>query len=153
MNARARQIIARLGLEPLPHEGGFFRVTHRTATMSGILFLLTPEEFSALHRLAQDEAWHFHAGDPVEHVQLDPRTGRRRTTRLGADVARGAAPEVFVPAGVWQGARLATPRAGYALLGCTVSPPWDPAGFALADPRVLTAAWPRHRGIIRQLTR
>lgn len=153
MNEAARQLVAALRLEPLPHEGGFFRVTRRTATTSGILFLITPEDFSALHRIAQDETWHFHAGDPVEHVQIDPRAGAARTTRLGADVLRGDAPETFVPAGQWQGARLAEARLGYALLGCTVSPPWEAAGFALADRDALAAAWPQHRDLIARLTR
>ncbi len=153
MNASARQLIAALRLEPLPHEGGYFRVTRRTATLSGILFLITPEEFSALHRIAQDETWHFHAGDPVEHVQLDPRNGGARTLRLGPEILQGEAPEVFVPAGHWQGARLVETRQGYALLGCTVSPPWEESGFALAERAALTAAWPRHRELIARLTR
>ena len=62
MNAAAQAIVTRLQLEPLPHEGGFFRVTWRNATASAIYFLITPEHFSALHRLAQDEIWFFHAG-------------------------------------------------------------------------------------------
>lgn len=153
MNETARQLIAALRLEPLPHEGGYFRVTRRTATMSGILFAITKEEFSALHRIAQDETWHFHAGDAVEHVQLDPRDGAVHTARLGPAVLGGEVPEVFVPAGHWQGARLAETRHGYALLGCTVSPPWDEAGFALADRAALAAVWPQHRNLIARLTR
>lgn len=153
MNATARQLITALGLEPLPHEGGYFRVTRRTATLSGILFLITPEDFSALHRIAQDEVWHFHAGDAVEHVQLDPRDGAARTTRLGPEILRGEAPEVLVPAGHWQGARLAEVHHGFALLGCTVSPPWEEAGFALADRAALAAVWPRHGDLIARLTR
>lgn len=153
MNRDAREIIAALRLEPLPREGGFFRVTRRTPTASGILFLITPGEFSALHRLGQDEIWHFHAGDPVEHVQFDPRDGARQTFRLGAEVRHGDTPEVFVPAGHWQGARIAEPRSGYALLGCTVSPPWEESTFELAARDPLMAAWPQHREIIARLTR
>lgn len=153
MNETARQLIAALRLEPLPHEGGYFRVTRRTATVSGILFLITPEEFSALHRITQDETWHFHAGDAVEHMQLDPRDGAVRPLRLGPNVLGGETPEVFVPAGHWQGARLAETRHGYALLGCTVSPPWDASGFALAERTALTAAWPQHGDVIARLTR
>jgi predicted cupin superfamily sugar epimerase len=153
VNAAARQIVATLRLEPLPHEGGFFRATWRNATASTILFLLTPEEFSALHRLGQDEVWHFHAGDPVEHVRLDPHSGAAHIARLGPDVGRGDAPQIFVPAGVWQGGRLAEARSGYALLGCTVSPPWDQRGFELAGCAALQAAFPAQREIIRALTR
>ena len=156
MNAAAREVMARLQLAPLPGEGGFFRQTSRTATASSILFLLTPEEFSALHRLAQDELWHFHAGDAVEHVQLDAVSGGCRVTRLGPDVHGGDAPQVFVPARVWQGARIAeggTARQGYALVGCTVSPPWDEHGFELGARAGLLRDFPGHERWIEALTR
>lgn len=153
MNSAARAVIAALRLEPLPQEGGFFRATWRNATSSAILFLITPEEFSALHRLAQDEVWHFHAGDPVEHVQLDAANGEVTTTRLGPEVTRGDQPQLVVPAGRWQGARLAEARQGFALLGCTVSPPWQEDGFELARREVLTARWPAHAALIRAFTR
>lgn len=152
----AATIIAALQLAPLPREGGFFRVTWRTGAGSAILFLLTPDDFSALHRLAQDEVWHFHAGDPVEHVQLDPRTGALRRTRLGSDLGAGDAPQLVVPAGAWQGARLhpaAQRAAGWALLGCTLAPPWDERGFELAPRAALAAEFPAHADLIRALTR
>ncbi len=153
MNAAARQIVAALRLEPLPHEGGFYRATWRSETASAMLFLLTSEDFSAWHRLAQDEVWHFHAGDPVEHLRLHPRSGVVEATRLGSNVVAGDAPQVVVPAGVWQGARLAGAGHGFALLGCTVSPPWNEGGFELAARDALEAAFPAHPGIIRALTR
>lgn len=153
MNAAARALIEALRLAPLPREGGFFRVTRRSPGASGILFLLTPGDFSALHRLAQDEVWHFHAGDPVEHLQLDPAGGAAVVSRLGADVLAGEFPEVSVPAGRWQGARVAAGRHGYALVGCTVTPPWDEAGFVLATRGELAARWPEHRALIAALTR
>lgn len=153
MNAAARALIDSLGLAPLPEEGGFFRVTWRGAHGSAILFLITPADFSALHRIAEDELWHFHAGDPVEHVRIDPDTGVLITTRLGADVARGETPQLTVPAGHWQGARLAATRHGYALLGCTVTPPWTPAGFALGARNALTSAFPQHTAAIARFTR
>jgi predicted cupin superfamily sugar epimerase len=155
MTEAARELIATLKLDPLPAEGGFFRQTWRSETSSAILFLLTPAGFSALHRLDREELWHFHAGDPVEHVQLDPRDGRRRITRLGAEVRTGLTPQVAVFAGVWQGARLDPARtaAGYALLGCTVTPPWDDGGFELGGREALAAAFPGERPWIEALTR
>jgi predicted cupin superfamily sugar epimerase len=154
LNARA--IIAALHLEPLPGEGGFFRQTWRSETSSAILFLLTPADFSALHRLDREEVWHFHGGEPVEHVQLDPANGQVRISRMGADVLAGETPQVIVPPRIWQGARLA-PRAvavaDFALLGCTVSPPWDDRGFTLGGRAALTQAFPAHMELIRGLTR
>jgi predicted cupin superfamily sugar epimerase len=154
--AAADQLIAALNLAPLPHEGGFFRATWRSPTASAIFFLLTPEDFSALHRLEQDELWMFHAGDPVEHLRLDPSTGAAHRVRMGPAVLSGDQPQVLVPAGSWQGARLdpAGPgRHGYALFTCTVSPPWEDRGFTLGERDPLLRAFPAEGDLIRRLTR
>ncbi len=154
MNAAARALIAALDLAPLPAEGGFFRATWRNATGSAIYFLLTADDFSALHRLEQDEIWHFHAGDRIEHVQLDPRDGTVRVTVMSAAVLAGDQPQVIVPGGCWQGARLAAGATqGYALVGCTVSPPWDERGFELARRADLLRAFPAQGALIAALTR
>lgn len=153
----AREIIDALSLIPLPHEGGFFRQTWRSESSSAILFLLTPVDFSALHQLDREEVWHFHGGKPVEHVQLDPGSGAVRVSRLGADITAGDQPQLVVPAGVWQGARLVRQSIGavtdYSLLGCTVSPPWDERGFTLGDRETLIQAFPVAHDLIRDLTR
>lgn len=162
MNAEAKRVIAQLGLVPLPQEGGYFRELWTSSARlpggrcaaSAIYFLMTPEGFSAWHRLAAEERWFFHAGDVVEHVRLDPPSGRLTVTRLGAAVLRKEVPQLTVPAGVWQGARLA-PRGkrGWALLGCTVCPGWDRAEFELADADLLCAAFPANDSWVRKLTR
>lgn len=159
MNAGAQWMIARMGLAPLPGEGGFFRRTWQSADLQAdgrptdahIWYLMTAGDFSALHRLDAAEQWDFQAGDPVEHVTLDPRDGALRVQTLGASVRRN----LTVPAGVWQGARLAAcprPR-GWALLGCTTTPAWTEAGFELGRRDALLAAFPAAAGVIRALTR
>src|SRR5262245_8014108 len=100
---------ARWDLQRLPGEGGFFAQSWRSALAdasgrpagTAILFLLTTEEFSSLHRLDTDEIWHFYAGDPVEHVQL--RAGETpRPTLLGHEIiACSHVPQLVVPAGTW----------------------------------------------------
>jgi hypothetical protein len=155
MSPTAAQLVARLQLEPLPGEGGYFRQTSCRPTASAIFFLLTPGDFSALHRIAQDEVWHFYAGDRVEHVQFAADSAVQ-VARMGSDVLAGDQPQVVVPAGAWQGARIASSPgdgAGYALLGCTVSPPWDERGFELGARAALLAEFPAHAGLIRVLTR
>lgn len=151
----ARALIDRLGLVPLPGEGGFFRATWRNATASTILFLITREGFSALHRLEQDEAWFFHAGDAVEHIQLDPVSGALHRTRLGGDLLAGEEPRTVVPGGVWQGARLrdGAGGCGYALFSCVVTPPWRDDAFTLGARDALEKAFPAHAAVVRQLTR
>lgn len=152
-----------LQLEPLPVEGGWFRRSYTSAlTLPGgrpagtaIYFLITPEGFSALHALRTEEVWHFYAGDPVEHLTLDDATHTGAKTLLGSDFTRGQRPQLVVPGGVWQGARLAPGemRQGWALIGCTMSPGWADAEFTLGDRVALTARFAGWAGDIRALTR
>ena len=162
MNEEARQIITQLALAPLPDEGGWFRRTWTSpvrladgrAAGSAIYFLVTPEDFSALHRLATDEVWLSHAGDALEHVTLDAAGGAARVTRLGGDVGAGEVPQLVVPGGVWQGARLAAGGTrGWALVSCTMAPAWAEREFALGRRAELTAEFPAARAQIAALTR
>ncbi len=156
----AADLIASLRLEPLPREGGFFRQTHASTVRlpdgrplgTAIYFLITPEGFSALHRLRTEEVWHFYSGDAVEHLILDPATGEGRKIRLGSDFAAGQTPQLVVPGDTWQGARLALGGA-WALLGCTMSPGWDEREFTLGDRAALTAKFSAWAADICVLTR
>lgn len=162
MNNEARQIIAKLGLMPLPREGGFYRVNWISAQRlpsgraagSAIYFFLGAGDFSALHRLETEELWHFYAGDAVEHSQLNPSNGKLTTTRLGVDALAGQVPQLAVSNGIWQGARiLPGGTRGWALLGCSLSPAWDEAEFELGESGTLLAAFPAHAAVVRELTR
>ncbi len=161
------EIIARLGLEPHPKEGGFFVETYRSddelpgaalpprypgarSASTAIYYLLTQGTVSAMHRLATDEIFHFYLGDPVEMLQLKP-DGTGSTLLLGPRLEEGMRPQVLVPRGVWQGSRL---RAGgrFALLGATVSPGFDYADFEGGERAALTAAYPAFGEMITSLT-
>ena len=163
-----QEIIAALGLKPLPLEGGYYRETHRCAEslsaavlpprygrdkamMTAIYYLLTPDTFSALHRLPTDELFHFYRGDPVHMLQLWP-DGSSRVAVLGGDVLAGQQPQLVVPRGVWQGSSLA-PGGTFALMGTTMVPGFDFADFEAADREQLSARYPDRAELIRQLTR
>ena len=110
--------------------------------------------FSALHRLRMDEVWMFGAGDPAELVQIDARSKACRSCILGPEVADGHRAQVVVPAGTWQGARLAPGGSrGWALFSCLVSPAWDETDFELGEREALVREYPAHAGTIRALTR
>jgi predicted cupin superfamily sugar epimerase len=149
----AADLIERLGLAPLPGEGGWFRETWRTESGSAILYLLTSDvdSFSALHRLPTDEIFHFYLGDPVEMLLLHPG-GRSETVVLGQGVDRGERVQHTVPAGVWQGSRLA-PGGAWALMGTTMAPPFRFEEYQAGDRDALIAEWPGEAGRIRALTR
>ncbi|PKN25991.1 MAG: hypothetical protein CVU65_06980 [Deltaproteobacteria bacterium HGW-Deltaproteobacteria-22] len=162
MKHTAEEIIAKLGLTKLPEEGGLYRETYRCAQemhlphgvrncCTAIYYLVTPDEFSALHRVASDEIVHFYVGDPVEMFQLWD-DGAAQTIRLGSDILGGEFPQVVVPAGVWQGTRLVEGGA-WALLGCTVSPGFELADFEAGHREALLAAFPALRDPLLRYTR
>jgi predicted cupin superfamily sugar epimerase len=143
----ANDIISLLNLKPHP-EGGYYTETYRAPDgiartslherygadrhfSSAIYYLLTPDSVSTFHRLASDEVFHFYAGDPVEQVVLRPTLDGEVVT-LGNDLAAGQRPQVVVPLGVWQGARLCA-GGKWALLGCTVAPGFDFADFEVGE--------------------
>lgn len=165
MNDEAARIVQRLRLDPLPHEGGFFRRTWTAPApadggrpaASAILFLLTPIDFSAFHQLTSEELWNFQGGDPIEHVQLLPGADTPFVTTLAApDTALtvATAAHVAVAPGVWQGARLRAPAAhGWSLVSCIVTPAWSDADFLLGDRDSLVRDFPSARDWIVALTR
>jgi predicted cupin superfamily sugar epimerase len=160
MNTAAEKIIAQLGLAPLPGEGGFFRqigvspvrLPNGRSAASEIWFLLTADDFSALHQLQAEEEWTFAEGDSVEHVQLG---AAGRVCVLGGNSSANELTRIIVPGRIWQGARIKRGRRsqGYALLRCTVRPAWDEAEFKLGERDALLREFPAKAEWIRALTR
>lgn len=155
----ADDIIRRLDLKPLPLEGGYFRETYRSSDLlpatgksssTAIYYLLTPDTFSALHRLPTDEVYHFYLGDPVELVQLGPEESKG--VLLGSDLRAGQVPQLVVPRGIWQGSRL-LPGGRLALMGTTMAPGFDFSDFEAGQRSALLGQYPNWAQQIVQLTR
>ncbi len=131
----ADEVIARLGLEPHP-EGGHYRQTW-IADNDGrpvgtcIYYLLAQGEHSHWHRVDATEIWHFYAGAPLTLRLSADDAGPAVIHTLGPDLAANQSPQVIVPAGHWQAANT---TGAFTLVGCTVSPGFDFAGFELAPP-------------------
>jgi predicted cupin superfamily sugar epimerase len=138
-----------LDLAPLTFEGGFFRETYRSPHSTAIYFLLTEDTCSRFHRLRGDEVYHFYLGDPVELYVLQDGDGELRT--LGTNQTLGERPQTVVPAGAWQGSRL-VPGGKVALLGTTMAPGFDLAGFEAAERDALIKDYARWHQVIEQLT-
>ena len=131
--------------EALP--GGFTGPRHYSTL---IMYLLRQGDKSALHRLRQDEIWHFYLGGPLELVHIPPQ-GALTRVRLGQDVLGGELVHYVIPAGHWFGAR-PCPGAEFCLLGCTVAPGFDFADFELARREDLLRLYPNHQELVEQLT-
>lgn len=116
-----------------------------------IYFLLEKGQFSAFHRIAQDELWHFYSGDPLIVYEID-ETGSMKEHLLGNDPRDGQSLFSVIKAGNWFASK---PVEGgeYSLVGCTVSPGFDFADFEMAKKDELLAAFPEHAGIIGSLCR
>ncbi len=159
-NYTAEEVVRLLRLEPLEQEGGYFRrATEAGVILPGtgrraysvIYFLMTPNGFSALHRLGTDEIWCFHAGDSLEALRLSP-DGSGKVMRLGSNLAEGEAVQDIVLANFWQGARL---KAGgrWALCSCIVAPEFRWSDFTLGDRAELAGKYPAFAERIISLTR
>ena len=104
----ADQIRELLQMRQHPIEGGYFAETYTSAQTLGkdralpssfshgerllstaIYYLLTPDTFSAMHRLPGDEIFHFYLGDPIEMLQLSP-DGKGELILIGQDLEAGA---------------------------------------------------------------
>src|SRR5271154_5951283 len=163
----AEQIRELLQLRPHPIEGGYFAETYRgspivpqsllpgypsnRAISTAIYYLLTPDTFSAMHRVRGDEMFHFYLGDAVEMLQLRA-DGSGEAIVLGQDIAAGMRLQHVVPGGAWQGSRL---RVGgkFALLGTTMAPGFEFQDYETGQRQALIAEYPVFSGLITLLTR
>jgi len=163
----AEEIIKLFGMKPLKKEGGFYVETYRAKDKisqahlpdglpgernlaTAILYLLTPETLSRLHRLRSDEIYHFCLGDAVTMLQLRP-DGSSEVVELGRDVKKGQSLQVAVPANSRQGASLKQ-GGSFALMGATVVPGFEFDDFELAETDKLLQQYPDRCDLILKLT-
>jgi len=147
----AKQVQELFKLQPLEPEGGYFAETFRSPLSSAIYYMLTPETFSAMHRLKGDEIYHFYLGDPVEMLMLKA-DGSAEALLLGQNVTAGMRVQHAVPGGTWQGSRLA-PGGKFALMGTTMAPVFDPKEYEAGQRDALSAQYPAYAPLIAFLTR
>lgn len=150
-------------LEPLKPEGGYFRRSFYSSAAvvapytseprragNAIIYLMTEDEFSRIHRLPMDEVWHFYEGGPAEIFEFDAAVeGDCRITTLGR--APGQLLQYTVSAGTWFAA--APQRgSGHSLVGCTPFPAFEYKDFELGIPEQLLRLFPRAANNIQRLT-
>jgi hypothetical protein len=159
--------IEKLDLRPHP-EGGFFKETYRSSEIipgsalperfegdrvfsTGIYFLLPGGDFSAFHRIKQDELWHFYDGASLTIHEID-KGGVYSAVKLGRDILNGEYPQATIRAGSFFAASVNDPES-FSLIGCTVAPGFDFTDFELPFRNELSGLFPQHREIIEKYTR
>ena len=160
------EIIQTLGLMRHP-EGGYFKESYRSngkidegslgPAYNGkrnystcIYFLIGSEDFSAFHRIKQDEIWHFYDGSPIRlHMISD--NGVHTQHIIGRDFSNNETPQFIVPGGYWFAAEVIQ-EDNFSLVGCTVSPGFDFEDFELKSREELVDMFPEHIKIITKLT-
>lgn len=167
MNTRIEKIVRKLDMNPHP-EGGFYKETYRSEGVipqhvldkkysgernycTAIYFLLTSDNFSAFHKINQDEIWHYYQGASL-FVHVIDLEGEYHRYSLGMNLEAGELPQLVVPAGCWFASSVRKENS-YSLVGCTVSPGFDFDDFELAERKDLIRQFPKHKDIVTQLTR
>ena len=155
--------------EMLPHpEGGYYKETYKSVETiakdalpqrfvadrhfsTAIYFLLEQGNFSAFHKIASDECWHFYAGQTLL-IYVIHNAGNLEIIRLGNDILNGETFQYVVPAGCWFASE-PSPTSSYSFVGCTVAPGFEFEDFEMAKADDLIIQYPQHEKEIKRLCR
>jgi uncharacterized protein len=167
----AGRLIAHFQMQRIPQEGAWFSVTYTSedvfdgamlppryagrphAAGGAIVVVVTPRDFSAMHRLKTDEVWHFYSGTPLELLLLYPDGSGRRVT-LGTNVLGGELAQVVVPKGVWLGAApISSTARSFSFVGTQMAPGFDSGDFEIGYRDELVRRYPAFAESIGRLTR
>ena len=161
----AKEIIAKFKLEKHP-EGGYFKEVYRSEGIisednlpnnidgkrnysTSIYFLLTSHDFSAFHKINQDEIWHFYLGTTLKLHMISPE-GNYSFVMIGNNFKENEVPQFIVPAQYYFAAEVVK-KNSYSFVGCTVAPGFDFRDFDMPKSSNLIEKYPDHKSIIERL--
>jgi uncharacterized protein len=101
---------------------------------------VTPEAPVRLHRIRNDQLYHYYLGDPIERFLLHSRGGSERIV-VGPDIAAGQHVQFLLPGGTFHTARLL--GTGCWFLGASTEwPGVIPADVEIGNLDALAAQYP-----------
>jgi predicted cupin superfamily sugar epimerase len=153
--------IKRLNLLPHP-EGGYYKEVFRSnqevirksgadfkQARTSIYYLLEADDYSGFHRLASDEIWYFHQGEPLYIHAIDSQGGY---TQHELSSAGNGSLSVVIPAGLWFAAEIPA-KSGFTLVSCAVAPGFDFSEFEMAKKDELSKKYPSYTHLFNKLCR
>jgi predicted cupin superfamily sugar epimerase len=134
----SQQRIAPGGL-PAPFESG-------RPMGSALYFMLTPQEPVKLHRIRNDQFYHYYLGDPIE-VLMMLTDGSTQHHVVGPDLRAGHTVQLFIPGSTFHTARVIGTRKWF-LGGSTEWPGVEPQDVELGNADELVKKYP---GVAEQI--
>ncbi len=176
-----RNLIVKYKMKPLAFEGGFYTEIFRSGIMldndslqgeyhkrksngpdefgglhyrsigSSILFMITRDCFSKLHRLPTEEIYNFYFGDPVNMINITEKSSISFTI-LGNNIEEGEKFYHIVPKNCWQAAYLVEGGI-FAMMGTVMSPGFERSDYEGASRHrsSLLAEHPEHSRLLNKL--
>ena len=119
----ASELIRELSLRPLEGEGGMWAPIFNNGQGSAIYFLIESPDFSAWHRIPEQEMWVHVAGSPMLLYTVDEKENVSRAVLDN----KGSQFQAIVPANRWMAAK---PAEEWSLVICALTPAFS--GMELA---------------------
>lgn len=132
------------GALPVPFESG-------RPLGSALIFQVTPERHVQLHRLHNDQFFHYYMGDPLEVLMLKT-DGTSARAICGPDIKAGHALQLFIPGKTFHTARVAGAR-NWFLGASTQWPGVEPADVEPGNLEALCAKFPSAAADLREFAK
>lgn len=114
---------------------------------SALYFMLTPQEPVKLHRIRNDQLYHYYLGDPIE-VLLMLTDGTTQQHIVGPDLRAGQTPQLLIPGNTFHTARVIGTRQWF-LGASTEWPGVEPVDVELGNADALAMKYPEVADQIR----
>jgi uncharacterized protein len=161
----ADEVRTMLKLEPHP-TCGFVRITYLSSRSiapgglsapfaegrpmgSALYFMVTPSAPVHLHRIRNDQLYHYYLGDPLEVILLHG-DGNGERVIIGPDLRNGERAQLLIPGNTFHTARLIGRRRWF-LGASTEWPGVVPADVEIGDLEALAAKYPNVAGDLRAI--
>ncbi len=117
---------------------------------SALYFMATPDAPVRLHRIRNDQLYHYYLGDPIEVLMLRA-DGTSERVVVGPDLRSGQRVQLLIPGNTFHTARVIGRRRWF-LGASTEWPGVEPADVEIGDVEVLGAKYPEIADDLRKFS-